>query len=66
MYIHVSKKRINISLHLNRNVLRKLIILCWVTLIAVHRMLPAGHGLDSPVRGETCYKGKNENLKNEK
>ena len=35
MYIHISKKQINISLHINLNVLRKLMILCWATLIAV-------------------------------
>ena len=49
MYIHISKKRINISLDINFNVLRKFMILCWATLIAVlGRMRPAGHGLDSP------------------
>ena len=39
----------NISLHINLNVLRKLMILCWATISAVlGRMRPTGHGLDSP------------------
>ena len=50
MYIHISKKGIHISLHINLNVLRKFMILCWATLIAVlGRMRPADHGVDSPV-----------------
>ena len=49
MYVHISKMWINISLHLNLNVLRKFMILCLVTLIAaLGRMWPAVHGLDSP------------------
>ena len=48
MYIHISKKGINISLHINLNVLRKFMILCWATLIAVlGRTRRAGHLLDS-------------------
>ena len=48
MYIHVSKKGINISLHINLNVLRKFMILCWATLIAgLGRMRPTGPGSDS-------------------
>ena len=35
MYIHISKKGINISLHIHLNVLRKFMILFWATLIAV-------------------------------
>ena len=49
MYIHIWKKGINISLPINLNILRKFMILCWATLIAVlGRMRPAGHGLDNP------------------
>ena len=49
MYIHIKKTIINIPLHINLNVLRKFMNLCWATLIAVlGRMRPVGHGLDSP------------------
>ena len=49
LYIHISKKGINISLHINLNVLMKFMILCQATPIAVlGRMRPAGHRLDSP------------------
>ena len=39
----------DISLHINLNILRKFMILCWATFIAaLGRLRPAGHGLDSP------------------
>ena len=57
MYIHISKKGINISLRINLNALRKFMILCWTTLIAeLGRIRPAGHRLDSP--GLHCKKEK--------
>ena len=49
MYIYISKKGINIFLLINLNVLRKFMILCWATLIAMlGHMRPAGCELDSP------------------
>ena len=56
MYIHISKKEINISLHINLNVLKKFMILCWAKLIAVlGRMRHAGHGLDSSDLNDSLY-----------
>ena len=57
MNINISEKGIHVSLHTNLKVLRKYMILCWATLIAVlGRIRPAGHGLDSPDLKDQKYK----------